>query len=90
MPVLKISPLMRYYIDNQNEIVVPGKTVIEALNHAVKKYPALKTQIFDLNGKLRRYINVFVNDENIKELKGLKTKLIEEDRVTLLASISGG
>jgi molybdopterin converting factor small subunit len=90
MPVLKISPLMRYYIDNQNEVVVSGITVIEALNNAVEKHPALKAQIFDSDGKLRRHINVFVNDENIRDLKGLKTKLKEEDRVTLMASISGG
>ncbi|MFZ1043423.1 MAG: ubiquitin-like small modifier protein 1 [Anaerolineales bacterium] len=90
MPVLKISPLMRYYIDNQTEAVVQGATVIEALNSAVEKYPALKAQVFDSDGKLRRHINVFVNDESIRELKGLKTKLKEEDRVTLLASISGG
>ena len=90
MPVLKISPLMRYYIDNQNEVVVRGATVIEALNNAVEKYPALKTQIFDSDGKLRRHINVFENDENIRELKCLKTKLKEEDRITLMASISGG
>ena len=90
MPVLKISPLMRYYIDNQTEAVVQGATVIEALNSAVEKYPALKAQVFDSDGKLRRHINVFVNDESIRELKGLKTKLKEEDQVTLLASISGG
>jgi molybdopterin converting factor small subunit len=90
MPVLKISPLMRYYIDHQNEVVVPGITVIEVLTNAVEKYPALKAQVFDSDGKLRRHINVFVNDENIRELKGLKTKLKEEDRITLLASISGG
>ncbi len=90
MPVLKVSPLMRYYTDNQSEAAVQGATVIEVLNNAVEKYPALKTHVFDSNGKLRRHINVFVNDENIKELKGLKTKLKEEDRITLLASISGG
>ncbi len=81
---------MRYYIENQPEAIVSGGTVIDALNNAVEKYPALKTHVFDSNGKLRRHINVFVNDENIKELKGLKTKLKEEDRITLLASISGG
>ncbi len=81
---------MRYYIDNQSEAVVSGAKVIDALNNAVEKYPALKTHVFDSTGKLRRHIHVFVNDENIKELKGLKTKLKEEDRVTLLASISGG
>ena len=81
---------MRYYLDNQSEAAVQGETVIDALNNAVEKYPSLKTHIFDSNGKLRRHIHVFVNDENIKELKGLKTELKEEDRVTLLASISGG
>lgn len=81
---------MRYYIENQPEAIVSGGTVIDALNNAVEKYPALKTHIFDSNSKLRRHIHVFVNDENIKELKGLKTKLKEEDRITLLASISGG
>ncbi len=90
MPILKISPLMRYYIDNQNEVVVSGITVIEALNNAVEKYPALRAQVFGSDGKLRRHINVFVNNENIRELKGLETKLKEEDRITLLASISGG
>ncbi len=90
MPNLKISPLMKYYTDNQSEFAVDGATVTEALNDAVEKYPALKSHVFDFSGKLRRHIHVFVNDEDIKELKGLKTKLKEGDRITLLASISGG
>jgi molybdopterin synthase sulfur carrier subunit len=90
MPVLKVSPPMRYYTDNQTETAVQGATVDDALNDAVEKYPALKTHVFDSDGKLRRHINVFVNDENIRDLKGLETELKEEDRVTLLASISGG
>jgi molybdopterin converting factor small subunit len=87
MPVLKVSALMKYYTDNQTEVTVQGATVNEALNDAVEKYPALKAQIFDSNGKLRRHINVFVNDEIIRDLR---TTLKEEDRITLLASISGG
>ena len=81
---------MRYYTGNQTETAVQGRTVIEALNDAVEKYPALRTHVFDSDGKLRRHINIFVNDENICDLKGLETELKEEDRVTLLASISGG
>ena len=90
MPILKVSALMKYYTDNQTEVPVQGATVIDALNNAVQKHPALKAQIFDSNGKLRRHINIFVNDETIRDLNGLETKLKEEDRVTLLASISGG
>ena len=81
---------MRYYTDNQAEAAVQGATVIEALNNALEKYPALKTHVFDSDGKLRRHINVFINDENIRDLEGLETELKEEDRITLLASISGG
>ena len=67
---------MRYYIDNQPEVVVPGRTVIEALNNAVEKYLALKTHVFDSNGRLRRHIHVFVNDENIKCYRNLKSEPI--------------
>lgn len=81
---------MRYYIDNQPEALVYGATVLDALGNAVEQYPGLKFHIFDSDGKLRRHINVFVNDENIRDLKGLKTELKEEDRITLMASISGG
>ena len=90
MPVLKVGALMRYYIDNQPEVPVHGATVLDALQDAVFQYPALKFHVFDSNGRLRRHINVFVNDENIRDLKGLKTKLGDNDRITLLASISGG
>ncbi len=90
MPVLKVGALMRYYVDNRAEVTVRGSTVAEALQDAVEKFPALKFHVFDSAGKLRRHINVFVNDESIRDLKGLKTKLKEEDRITLLASISGG
>jgi molybdopterin converting factor small subunit len=90
MPVLKVGALMRYYLDNQPEALVHGATVLDALQDAVTQYPALKFHVFDSHGRLRRHINVFVNDENMRELNGLKTKLRENDRITLLASISGG
>lgn len=81
---------MRYYLDNQSEVAVNGATVDDVLRNAVVKYPALKFHLFDSNNKLRRHINVFVNDQNVRELDGLGTKLREEDRVMLMASISGG
>ncbi len=90
MPVLKVGPLMRYYIAGRAEIAVQGGTVREALDDAIAQYPALKTHVLDDKGGLRRHMNVFVNDTHIRELKGLKTKLEDTDRIVLLASISGG
>ena len=81
---------MRYYIDNKPEVVLDGMTVDEVLQNAVTQYPALKFHLFDSKGKIRRHINIFVNNQNVRELDGLETKLKEDDRVTLLTSISGG
>jgi len=90
MPVLRVGPLMRYYIDNKPETAVQGATVLEALQDAVTQYPALKFHLFDSGGKVRRHINVFVNNQNIRELNGLETGLVESDQIILMASISGG
>jgi molybdopterin converting factor small subunit len=90
VPYIKVSALMRYYIDGQPEALVAGETVVEALQDAVGRYPALKFHLFDSEGNLRRHIHVFINDRNIRDLEGLKSKLLPQDRVILLSSISGG
>ncbi len=90
MPVLKVGPLMRYYIDNKPEAVVHGETVSDALNDAVTQYPALKFHIFDSGGKIRRHINVFVNNQHIRDFNALETRLEESDQIILMTSISGG
>ena len=90
MPLLRVGPLMRYYIDNKLEVVVDGATVLDALKDVVTRYPTLKFHIFDSGGKVRRHINVFVNNQNIRDLNGLETRLEENDQIILMASISGG
>jgi molybdopterin converting factor small subunit len=90
MPLLKLGPLMRYYVDNQPELTVQGQTVLQAINDAVGRYPALGFHVFDSAGKLRRHLVVLVNDENIRELQGEQTKVKANDRLLLLASSAGG
>ena len=90
MPTLRIPALMKFYVENQTEVPLNGATVAEILNDLVTRYPAIKTHILDKNGDLRRYVNLFVNDANIKDLDGLNTIVQENDRVILLPSISGG
>jgi cystathionine beta-synthase len=90
MPVLKVPALMKYYFDGQTEVALRASTVNGLIGELVQTYPAIRTHILDKDGKLRRYVNLFVNSENIRELKGLDTPLAENDRVVLLQSISGG
>ena len=81
---------MKYYVADQTEVPLQGASIADILSDLVTRYPAIKTHIMDKNGDLRRYVNLFVNDANIKVLDGLNTPVQETDRVILLPSISGG
>jgi len=90
MPVVRFPPVMKYYLENQNEFPVRASTVDEIVRLVVARYPAVKIHVFDAEGHLRRHFNVFVNGEHIRELKGMDTILNENERVILMASSAGG
>jgi len=90
MPTVRFPALMKYYVDNQSELIVPGSTVSELIENLLARYPSLKPHLFDSEGNLRRYFNVFVNGTHIRELNGVSTSLCEADRVILMASAAGG
>ena len=90
MPTLRIPDMMKFYTAGQTELVLHGASMAEVLNDLVIQYPAIKPHILDLHGKPRRYINIFVNQVNIKELNNLETTLADPDKIILLPSISGG
>ncbi len=83
------SPLQKL-TDNQVEVELEGKNVKEILEKLVETYPSLKDRIYDENGKLRRFINVFVNEEDIRFLQGEETPLKEGDTISLIPAIAGG
>ena len=90
MIILRIPAMMKYYSENQSEIIVNGATISDVLEDIINRYPALKFHIFDHKGNVRRHINLFLNGNNIKDLDGLNTQLTENDKIILLPSISGG
>lgn len=90
MPILRVSSVISYYTDKQTHFEVSGVTALEAVQNAVEKYPALKFHVFDSEGNLRRHINLFVNDVNVKELNGNETLIGEKDVVRILMAAAGG
>jgi molybdopterin converting factor small subunit len=90
MSIVRFPALMKYYVDNQNEFSVDGKTVAELLDNIIARYPTLKPHLFDSAGKLRRHFNLFVNGVHLSELDGMATALNEGDKVILMASAAGG
>jgi molybdopterin converting factor small subunit len=90
MPTIRVSNVISYYTGKQTQFEVSGSTALEAVQHAVEKFPALKFHVFDKDGNLRRHIQLFVNDVNVKELGGIETTVRERDVVRILAAAAGG
>ena len=90
MPTVRVSSVISYYTNKQTHFDVLGATALEAVQNAVEKYPALKFHVFDDEGKLRRHINLFVNDVNVKELSGNETPVGEKDVLRILMAAAGG
>jgi len=90
MPNVRLPTLMKYYVNNQREILVPAASVAELLENLLAQYPALRPHLFDAQGSLRRHFNIFVNGANIRDLNGMDTPLADGDKVILMASAAGG
>ena len=85
-----IPTTLRLFTEHQSEIELEGKTVGEVLTLLSEEYPETKKALFDEEGQLRAFINVFVNDENIRDLKDFDTKVKNGDEVILIPAIAGG
>ncbi|MFP4136609.1 MAG: MoaD/ThiS family protein [Candidatus Acetothermia bacterium] len=67
-----------------------GSTVLDALKELVKSYPQLKGEVLDGSDKLRRFIQVRLNQEGVEHLSGLKTELSPDDDLLILPKLGGG
>ena len=90
MPTVRFPAMMKYYVNNQAEFVVPASTVQEVVDQVIQEYPSIKFHLVDAEGRLRKHFNVFVNGTHIRDLNGMDTRLQEADKVILMASAAGG
>lgn len=90
MATLHIPTPLRPYAGGQRHIEVGAANVDDALQELVGVHPDLKTHLFTEEGELRRFVNVFVNDENSRDLNGGATLIQPGDTVLILPSIAGG
>ncbi len=90
MATLRIPTPLRAYTGGNNEIAVQGSTVGEALDDLVTLYPSLRPHLYNGEGKLRPFVNLFLGEENVKDLQGMATPVSQNDRLLLIPSIAGG
>jgi molybdopterin converting factor small subunit len=90
MPTIKVPPVLRQHTDGESEVSVKGETVGEALSSLAESHPGTRDQLFSADGALNRYVNVYLNDEDVRVLDGLETSASESDTLHILPAMAGG
>lgn len=90
MAKIALPTPLRPYADKQAEVEIAGNTVGALLGGLTEKYPKLKNHLFAEDGKLRSFVNVYVNDEDIRYLQKVETPVKDGDLVSIIPSIAGG
>jgi molybdopterin converting factor small subunit len=90
MSTIKIPPVLRPSVGGEKELQADGSSVGEVLRDLAGKHPATETQLFSGDGQLNRYVNVYLNDEDVRVLKGLETPVGASDVLVILPAMAGG
>ena len=90
MVQVQIPSPLRQYTQKQASVSVSAKTVGDALSGLVAQNPELKKHLYSDDGKLRAFVNVYVNDEDMRYLQKEATALKEGDTISIVPSIAGG
>jgi molybdopterin converting factor small subunit len=87
---VKIPPVLRPSTGGEKEVAVDGTNVGEVLRALAEQHPATASQLFSAEGELNRYVNVYVNDEDVRVLSGLDTSVGPNDTLVILPAMAGG
>ena len=90
MPTIHIPTPLRPYVDKQESVEVAGATVREALSNLTLQYGDLKKHLYNDEGRLRSFVNVYLNDEDIRYLQKEDTPIQPADALSIIPSVAGG
>jgi molybdopterin converting factor small subunit len=90
MPKLSIPTPFRTYTGGTSNLNIQASDVRGAVQELIAEYPDLESHLFNDDGNLRPFVNLYVNDEDVRYLQGLDTELDEQDHLRIIPSIAGG
>jgi adenylyltransferase/sulfurtransferase len=90
MPKIHIPTPLRQYAGKQPTVEVKGSTVAEVLNSLVSQHPDLRRHLYTDEGKLRAFVNVYLNDEDVRYMQKEATAVQDGDNISIVPSIAGG
>ncbi|MDG9713548.1 MULTISPECIES: MoaD/ThiS family protein [Streptomyces] len=86
---VRIPTILRQYTDGQKAVEGSGDTLADLFADLEKRHAGIQARIVD-GDQLRRFVNVYLNDEDVRFLDGINTKLTDGDNVTILPAVAGG
>ncbi|HEX3435031.1 MAG TPA: ubiquitin-like small modifier protein 1 [Solirubrobacteraceae bacterium] len=90
MATIKIPPVLRASVGGEKQVSAAGDDVGAVLKDLAANHPATRSQLFSAEGELNRYVNVYLNDEDVRVLDGLDTKVGDSDTLVILPAMAGG
>jgi len=90
MSVVRIPTVLRPQVGGEKQFDLEGGTVAELVDSLTERFPALRSQLLTESGDLNRFINVYVNGQDVRYLQGLATPVEARDEVRLLPAMAGG
>ena len=90
MATVRIPPVLRSAVGGEKELDAAGGSVGEVLRSLTEAHPDTQSQIFSAEGDLNRYVNVYLNDEDVRVLDGLQTPVGDGDTLVILPAMAGG
>ena len=89
-PVVNLPNLLRQHAGGQRSVSVEGATIGEVLEALQAAYPAMSGQLITSEGQLHKFVNVYLNDDDVRYIDKLDTKVQAEDSVSILPAVAGG
>jgi sulfur-carrier protein len=90
MATIKIPPVLRASVGGEKQLDAAGANVGDVLRDPAANHPATQDQLFSADGALNRYVNVYLNDEDVRVLDGLDTAVADSDTLVILPAMAGG
>jgi molybdopterin converting factor small subunit len=90
MSQIRVPTPLRPYTEGQGKLQIEASTVGEALHELTTQFPSIEPHLYNDEGHLRRYVNLFLNDEDVRSLDGEQTAINDNDTLMILPSIAGG
>ena len=87
---VRIPTILRTYTKGESEVAVDGGTLADVVDALDSSYPGIKARVLDESGELRRFVNVYVDNDDVRFADGLKTAIADGAQVSIIPAVAGG